>query len=76
MQRGLARAHFLSPIGQCRPFDASADGYCRAEGCGIFVLKRFSDAVGENDRILAVIKGSGMNQSGGAKSITYPYAEI
>ncbi|KAL7621050.1 polyketide beta-ketoacyl-synthase [Parahypoxylon ruwenzoriense] len=74
MQRGLARAHFLSPTGQCRPFDAKADGYCRAEGCAMFVLKRLSDAIAENDRILGVIKGTGINQSGGADSITHPHA--
>lgn len=41
----------------------------------MFVLKRLSDAVAENDRILAVIKGSGINQSGNSKSITHPHAE-
>ncbi|KAI2638328.1 hypothetical protein GGS21DRAFT_548856 [Xylaria nigripes] len=75
MQRGLARARFLSPTGQCRPFDADADGYCRAEGAAMFVLKRLSDAVAENDRILGVIKGTGINQSGNADSITHPHAE-
>ncbi|KAI1373465.1 hypothetical protein F4677DRAFT_448294 [Hypoxylon crocopeplum] len=75
MQRGLARARFLSPTGQCRPFDAAADGYCRAEGCAMFVLKRLPDAIAENDRILGVIKGTGINQSGGADSITHPHAK-
>jgi hypothetical protein len=40
-------------------FDAAADGYSCGEGCGMFVLKRLSDAVAENDNILGVInKGS------------------
>ena len=56
MHIGLDRAHFLSTTGQCRPWDASADGYCRSEGCGMFVLKRLSDALEENDRILGVIR--------------------
>ena len=73
MHAGLFRSHLLSSTGQCRPFDADADGYCRAEGCGVFVLKRLSDAVAENDRILGVIKGSGINQSGTAHSITHPH---
>ncbi|KAL1939354.1 hypothetical protein VTO73DRAFT_10157 [Trametes versicolor] len=73
MYLGLARGHFLSETGQCRPWDASADGYCRSEGCGVFVLKRLEDAVAENDRILAVIRGSEVNQSGNARSITHPH---
>ncbi|TRX93222.1 hypothetical protein FHL15_005801 [Xylaria flabelliformis] len=72
MYNGLARAHFLSPTGQCRPFDAAADGYCRAEGCGLVVVKKLSDAIRENDHIYGVIRGIGVNQCGTAKSITHP----
>ncbi|KAG5652522.1 Type I Iterative PKS, partial [Sphagnurus paluster] len=71
---GLDRAHFLSPTGQCKAFDASANGYSRSEGCGVFVLKRLSDALAENDRILGVIRGIEVNQSGLAHSITHPHA--
>ncbi|KAG6855991.1 Type I Iterative PKS [Tephrocybe sp. NHM501043] len=71
---GLDRGHFLSPTGQCKSFDASADGYSRGEGCGVFVLKRLSDAIAENDRILGVIRGIEVNQSGLAHSITHPHA--
>ncbi|KAK0194332.1 hypothetical protein F5146DRAFT_1035319 [Armillaria mellea] len=71
---GLDRGHFLSPTGQCKAFDASADGYSRSEGCGLFVLKRLSDAVAENDQILGVIRGVEVNQSGNAYSITRPHA--
>lgn len=74
MTMGLDRAHFLSPTGQCKPFDVSADGYARSEGCGLFVLKRLSDAIKENDRILGVIRGVEVNQSGNAHSITHPHA--
>ncbi|RPD79393.1 ketoacyl-synt-domain-containing protein [Lentinus tigrinus ALCF2SS1-7] len=73
MYLGLARGHFLSETGQCRPWDASADGYCRSEGCGLFVLKRLADAISENDRILGVIRGIEINQSGNARSITHPH---
>lgn len=69
---GLDRAHFLSPTG-CKSFDASADGYSRSEGCGLFVLKRLSDAVAENDRILGVVRGVEVNQNGMAQSITRPH---
>ncbi|KXN83388.1 Conidial yellow pigment biosynthesis polyketide synthase [Leucoagaricus sp. SymC.cos] len=71
---GLDRAHFLSPTGQCKAFDASADGYSRSEGVGMFVLKRLSDAVAENDNILGVIRAIEVNQSGLAHSITHPHA--
>ncbi|KAI0368569.1 ketoacyl-synt-domain-containing protein [Pilatotrama ljubarskyi] len=75
MYLGLARGHFLSDTGQCRPWDASADGYCRSEGCGLFVLKRLDDAIAEGDRILAVIRGIELNQSGNASSITHPHVD-
>ncbi|KAJ7482959.1 putative polyketide synthase [Mycena galericulata] len=71
---GLDRGHFLSPTGQCKAFDASADGYSRAEGCGLFVLKRLRDAIAEHDNVLGVIRGIEVNQSGLAHSITYPHA--
>ena len=75
MYLGLSRGHFLSPTGGCKPFDIAADGYCRAEGCGVFILKRLSDAIAENDQIRAVIKGVEVNQSGNAHSITHPHSE-
>ncbi|KAK7978163.1 hypothetical protein PG988_005653 [Apiospora saccharicola] len=76
MYLGLARGHFLSPTGGCKPFDASADGYCRAEGCVMFVLKRLSDAVAEGDRIHGVIRnvlaGDG-REVNSIKSVFGPY---
>ncbi|KAI1208282.1 putative polyketide synthase [Annulohypoxylon truncatum] len=74
MYLGLDRAHFLSPTGQCKAFDASADGYCRSEGCGIFIVKKMRDALAEGDRIHAIIKGIELNQSGNAHSITHPHS--
>ncbi|KAF8549493.1 putative polyketide synthase [Imleria badia] len=74
MFAGLERGHFLSPTGQCKSFDASADGYSRGEGCCLFVLKRLSDAIAENDNIMGVIRGVEVNQSGLAPSITHPHS--
>lgn len=68
----LAKAGFLSPTGQCKPFDASADGYCRAEGAGLVVLKRLRDAVADGDSIWGVIPGIATNQGGLSASITVP----
>jgi hypothetical protein len=54
----------MAPDGLCKTFDADANGYVRGEGCGILVLKRFSDALRDNNLILAVIRGSAVNQDG------------
>ena len=62
----------LSTSGQSRPFDASADGSVRGEGCGVLALKRLSDAEADGDRIWAVIKGSAVNQNGASAGLTIP----
>ena len=67
-----SRARMLSPVGRCKTFDASADGYVRSEGCGILVLKRLSDAERDGDRICAVIRGSAVNQDGASSGLTVP----
>lgn len=71
----LGGASFLSPSGQCRPFDEGADGYCRGEGAGFVLLKRLSAAVADNDHILGVIVGSATNNSKGNTSITVPSSQ-
>jgi len=68
----LARAQALSPRGRCRTFDAGADGYVRAEGCGMVVLKRLSDARAAGDRVLALIAGSAVNHDGRTSGLTVP----
>lgn len=67
-----SQTRLLSKQGQCQPFDANADGYVRGEGCGVVVLKRLSDAVRDNDRILGLIRGSAVNQDGLSNSMTAP----
>ncbi|SOX55080.1 polyketide synthase family protein [Mycobacterium ahvazicum] len=67
-----SRARMLSPVGRCKTFDASADGYVRSEGCGILVLKRRSDAERDGDRVLAVIPGSAVNSDGASSGLTVP----
>ena len=67
-----ADAMMLSPDGQCKTFDASANGYVRGEGCGMVVLKRLSEAVADGDRIWGVIKGSAVNHGGASVGLTVP----
>ena len=68
----LSKMNALSPSGRCKTFDASADGYGRGEGCGVVVLKRFSDAVADGDRIQALIRGSAVNHDGTSAGLTAP----
>ena len=70
----LAKAGFLSPTGQCKPFDQAADGYCRSEGGGLVVLKLLDQALAEDDQILGVIPGIATNQGGLSSSITIPHS--
>ena len=62
----------LCADGRCKTFDASANGYVRGEGCGAVVLKRLSDAVAAQDRVLAVMRGTAVNQDGRSASLTAP----
>lgn len=68
----FSKARMLSPDSRCKTFDASANGFVRSEGCGIIVLRRLSDAIASKDHILAVIKGSAINQDGRSSGLTVP----
>lgn len=62
----------LSPDGRIKAFSSDANGICRAEGGGVFILKRLSEAERDGDQILAVIKGSAVNSDGRSNGMTAP----
>ncbi|CAM3417636.1 type I polyketide synthase [Parendozoicomonas haliclonae] len=62
----------LSPSGHCHSFGEAADGFVRSEGCVLLLLKRMKDALGDGDKIEAVITGSAVNQDGRSQGITAP----
>ena len=67
-----ADSMMLSPDGQCKAFDASANGYVRGEGCGVVILKRLQEAETDGDRIWAVIRGAAVNHGGTGVGLTVP----
>lgn len=71
---GLSKGQFLSKTGSCKTYDDDADGYCRGDGCGSVILKRYEDAIADKDNILGCILSAGTNHSAQAVSITHPHA--
>ncbi len=65
----------LSPSGNARPFDASADGTILGEGLGVLVLKRLEDARRDGDRVYAVIRSVGSSSDGKGSAVYAPKAE-
>lgn len=74
----MSKGGFLSPDGYCKSWDARANGYVRAEGSGVVVLKPLSKAIEDGDRIHAVIRGTAINEDGKTSTLTIPnpYAQM
>ncbi|MGV3639107.1 MAG: polyketide synthase, partial [Adhaeribacter sp.] len=69
---GFTALKALSPTGQSRPFNQGADGLIPSEGAGFVVIKRLSDAVRHQDRILGVVRGLGLSNDGRAGGFLSP----
>ncbi len=67
-----SKSGMLSEDGQCRSFDAKANGYVRGEGVGVVFIKSLEQAVSDKDNILGVIKGSAVKHGGRSNFLTAP----
>lgn len=70
-----SRMGMFSPDGRSKMFDESADGYGRGEGIGVVCLKPLDLALQDGDFVECVIRQTGTNHDGHARTLTAPSAK-
>jgi acyl transferase domain-containing protein/acyl carrier protein len=68
----FSQARMMASDGRCKAFDERANGYVRGEGCGVVALKRLSQSIRDGDRVLALVRGTAVNQDGRSNGLTAP----
>ena len=71
----MTQEGILSPEGSCKPFDAAADGFARAEAVNAVYVKRLSDALRDGNPIRAIIRNTGVNSDGRSQGLMTPHSE-
>ncbi|PTU17930.1 hypothetical protein P175DRAFT_0486784 [Aspergillus ochraceoroseus IBT 24754] len=75
MTIAMTEQRVLSPTGECRSFDADANGYARAEAVNAVHIKRLSSAIRDKDQIRAVIRSACINSDGKTAGLSFPSSE-
>lgn len=72
---GFSQARMLSPEGLCRAYGENGEGYVRAEGGGVVILRSSEHAAANSDRSYASILATGLNSAGRTNGISLPSRE-
>lgn len=68
----MADGGALSPDASCKTFDASGNGYARAEGVNCLYIKRLDEAIRDGNPVRAVIRATSTNVAGKSSGLTMP----